>query len=113
VAGILVVAVVLLVPVGLPAIAAGIPGVASVSEVPFELAVAGGPAVIGFPAVDDVLAVASIPAHPGVPILAGGFTGLYSVHSVQYDILQDYGTIGLLFFSVFGLIFKRLEDERI
>ncbi len=46
----------------------------SVSEVPFKLAVAGGPAVIGFPAVDGVLAAASIPADPGAPILAGGFT---------------------------------------
>ncbi len=40
-------------------------GVATVSEVPFELAVAGGPAVDW---------VAGIPADPGVPILAGGFT---------------------------------------
>jgi hypothetical protein len=48
-------------------------------------------------------------AHPGVPILACGFT----YWTVQCDILKDYGTIGLLFFSVFGLIFKRLEDERI
>ncbi len=31
-------------------------------------------AVIGFPAVDGVLAVANIPADPGIPILAGGFT---------------------------------------
>jgi hypothetical protein len=37
------------------------------------LAVAGGSAVNGFPTVDIVLAVASFPADPGVPILAGGF----------------------------------------
>ncbi len=42
--------------------------------VPFEHAVAGGPALTGFPVVGGVLAVASIPANPGVPILAGGFT---------------------------------------
>jgi hypothetical protein len=34
---------------------------------------AGGPAVTNFPAVDGVLAVASFPADPGVPILAGDF----------------------------------------
>ncbi len=56
-----------------------IAGVASVSEVPFELSVAGGPAVIGFPAVDSVLAVASIPADPGVPIQwVVLHTGMYS-----------------------------------
>ncbi len=40
--------------------------VVGVSDVPFEHAVAG------FPAVDCVLAVASIPADPGVPILVDG-----------------------------------------
>jgi hypothetical protein len=59
----------------------GIPGVASDSEVPFKLAVTGGSHVIGFPAADGVLAVTCIPAHPGVPILAGGYTS---------DLLQDY-----------------------
>ncbi len=49
-----------------------VPDIASVSAVPFELGVAGGTAVIGFPAVDSVLAVASIPADPGAHILAGG-----------------------------------------
>jgi hypothetical protein len=49
-------------------------GVVGVSAVPFEHAVAGGPAVTVFPAVDGVLVVASVPANPGVPILAGGFT---------------------------------------
>ncbi len=41
------------------------------TQVPFEfeLAVAGGPVVIGFPVFDGVLAVASIPADPGVPFL--------------------------------------------
>jgi hypothetical protein len=42
---------------------AGIPGVPSVSEVPFELADAGSPAVIDFPAVDSIVVVASIPAR--------------------------------------------------
>jgi hypothetical protein len=46
-------------------------GVVGVSAVPFEHAVASGPAVTGFPAVDGVLAVAiSVPADPYVPILA-------------------------------------------
>jgi hypothetical protein len=58
---------------GLPVIA-GVPGVTSVSAVPFELAVAGGHAVISFPAVDGILAIASISADPGVPFLTGGFT---------------------------------------
>jgi hypothetical protein len=44
-----------------------------ISADPFEHAAAGGPAVTGFPAVDGVLAVASFPADPGVPIFAGGF----------------------------------------
>ncbi len=37
---------------------AGVPGVASDSHDPFKLAIGGGPAVISFPAVDGVLAVA-------------------------------------------------------
>jgi hypothetical protein len=49
-------------------------GVVGVSAVPFEHTVASGPAVTGFLAVDGVLAVASIHADPGVPIVAGGFT---------------------------------------
>jgi hypothetical protein len=56
---------------GLSAIA-DVPGVAigvvGVFAVPFEHAVAGGPAVTGFPAVECVLAVASFLADPGVPI---------------------------------------------
>ncbi len=40
----------------------------------FLHAVAGGPAVTCFPAVEGVLDVANVPADPGVPILAGGFT---------------------------------------
>ncbi len=52
----------------------GDPGVASISAVPFKLVVAGGPVVIGFPAVDGVLVVACISADPGDPFLAGGFT---------------------------------------
>ncbi len=49
-------------------------GVVDVSAVPFKKAVAGGPAVTGFSAVEGVLAVARIAADPGVYILAGGFT---------------------------------------
>jgi hypothetical protein len=55
-----------------------VPGVTNgdvgVSAVPFEHAVACGPAVTGFPDVDGALVVASVPADPGVPILADGFT---------------------------------------
>jgi hypothetical protein len=47
-------------------------GVVGVPAVPFEHAVAGGLDVTGFPAVDGVLAVSSIPADPGVPILVDG-----------------------------------------
>ncbi len=39
----------------------------------FWHAVAGGPAFTGFPAVEGVLAVASVPVDPGVPIFASGF----------------------------------------
>jgi hypothetical protein len=54
---------------------ADFPGVThGVVAVPFEHAVAGSPAVTGFPAVDSILAVASAPPDPGVPILAGGIT---------------------------------------
>ncbi len=53
-------------------------------------AVAGGPVVTVFPAVDGVLAVASVPAYPVVPILAGGFT--YWI--VGWDVLHHW-TIGL------------------
>jgi hypothetical protein len=45
-----------------------------VSTVPLEYAVAWGPAVTDFLAVDSILAVTSVPNDPGVPILAGGFT---------------------------------------
>ena len=75
---------------GLPA-NAGIPGVTSVSEVPFELAVAGGPVVIGFPVVGGVLAVASIPADPGVPFLLLALpTGLYTETDYYIIELKDY-----------------------
>jgi hypothetical protein len=78
VAGILVVLGVLLVPDGLLSLVSllllAFLGVASISAIPFELAVAGGPPVIGFLAVDGVLAAASIPADTVVFILAGGFT---------------------------------------
>jgi hypothetical protein len=37
-------------------------GFVGVSAAPFENAVAGGPAVTGFPAVDGVLEVSSVPA---------------------------------------------------
>ncbi len=72
---------------GLSAIAAIVVGVFAV---PFEHAVAGGPAVTGFLAVEGVLAVASVPANPGVHILAGGFT--YWI--VEWDVLH-HGIIGL------------------
>jgi hypothetical protein len=62
---------------GLSAIA-DIPGVTKdvvgISAVPVEHAVVGGTDITGFRAVDSVLAVASVPADPGVPILAGCFT---------------------------------------
>jgi hypothetical protein len=45
-----------------------------VSAVPFVHAGSDGPAVTGFPAVDGVLAVACVPADPGISILASGFT---------------------------------------
>jgi hypothetical protein len=102
--GVLAVVAVLLVSDGLlfalPAIA-GIPGVSSVSEVPFELDAAGTPAVISFPAVDGVLAVASISADPGFSILAGGFT--YWTVQVYNDTyywtieLSDYGYRTIIF----------------
>jgi hypothetical protein len=46
-----------------------------ISAVRFEHVVAGVPAVTGFPAVDGVV-VATAPAYPGVPTLAGGLTYL-------------------------------------
>jgi hypothetical protein len=88
--------------------------VASIS-VPFVQAVAGGSAVFGFPAVDGVLAVASIPADPGIPILTGGFT-YWTVHTLRHITrLSDYGTvaIGLLFFADIGLSEYRILDWRI
>ncbi len=83
--------------------------VASIS-VPFELEVAGGPAVFGFPAIDGVLSVASIPADPGIPILVGGFT-YWTVRTR----LSSYRTmaIGLLFFAAIGLSEYRILDWRI
>jgi hypothetical protein len=93
--GILAVARVLKVPlVGLSAIAY-VPGetngVVGVSDVPFEDAVAGDPAVIGFSAVEGVLPVASVPADPGDHILAGGLhIGLEN--KTYYTIgLSDFG----------------------
>jgi hypothetical protein len=52
---------------------AGVPSVVRVSAILFEHVVAGGAAVIGCPAVDGVLAVASVPSDSGVIISAGGF----------------------------------------
>jgi hypothetical protein len=49
-------------------------GVVGVSAAASEHAITGGSAVIGFPDVAGVLALGSIPADPGVPILAGVFT---------------------------------------
>ncbi len=72
---------------GLPVIA-GVPGVTSVSAVSFELAVVGSPAVISFPPVDGVLAVASISADPGVPTLLDCTMG----HIIR---LLDYRTMAI------------------
>ncbi len=84
-------------PVAVLSAIADIPGVTKsvvgVSALHFEHAVTGGPAVADFPAVpaaDGVLAVASTPADPGVPILAGGFT--YWI--VEWDILR-YRTMAI------------------
>ncbi len=51
---------------GLPS-NAGVPGVVGVSAIPYKHA------VTGFPGVDGVLAATSIPADPGITILADGF----------------------------------------
>jgi hypothetical protein len=61
--------------------------------VPFKHAVAGGPAVTGLPAVEGVFALASVPANPGVHILAGGFA--YWI--VEWDVLDylDYQTMAI------------------
>ncbi len=61
-----------------PYCAVGVPAVlvllmASLYYFIFWYAVAGGLAVTSFPAIEGVLAAASVPADPGVPILAGGF----------------------------------------
>jgi hypothetical protein len=58
---------------GLPSIA-GVPGVVGVSAIPHNHPVSGGPTVTGFSDADGILVVASVPADPGIPILAGGFT---------------------------------------
>jgi hypothetical protein len=95
---------------GLPAITC-VPGVVIISAVPFELAVAGSPAVVGFPAVDGVLVVASIPAHPGVPILAGRFTSWTERYWITR--LSDYTVaIGLLLISAIWLSEYRISDWR-
>ncbi len=61
-------------------------------------AIAGSPAVwFSCPAVDGVLALASFPADPGVPILAGGFKEW-----------EDY-TIGLSEYSYRTVIFSAIE----
>ncbi len=68
-------------------------GVFGISPVPFKHAVAGGPAVSGFPAVDGVLEVYSVPADPGVPILAGGFYILDC--RMRRSTRSDYRTIAI------------------
>ncbi len=71
-------------------------GVVRVSAVPFELAVAGGHAVTGFTVVDGNLAVASVPADPGVPILAGGFTyWIVKWYVMHYTTIQSDSHIWL------------------
>ncbi len=80
----------LLIVAGDTVVACGVTAVACIQTLAGILA--GGPAVIGFPAVEDVLAVASIPARPCLPVFARRFT----YWTVKCDILQDYRTIGLL-----------------
>jgi hypothetical protein len=48
--------------------------VVGVSAIPYNHPVSGGPTVTGFSDADGILVVASVPADPGIPILAGGFT---------------------------------------
>ncbi len=94
-------------------------GVVGVSAVPFQHVVAGGPAITGFPAVEGILVVASVPADPGVNILVGGFT--YWV-----VVVLHFRTIGLwLSGCIFFLLshywnieyrigkFKKISDYRI
>ena len=56
----------------------------------FEHAVAGGPAVTDIPAVDGVLTVASVPADPGVTILANDFTYRTLQCTTRHIRLSDY-----------------------
>jgi len=87
--------------VGVPAIA-DVPGGVGVSAVPFEHAVAGGPVVTGFPAVDGVLSVASIPVDHGVTSLANGFTYRTLQCTMRHIRLSDYGHRTIIF-SAFGI----------
>jgi hypothetical protein len=86
-------------PVAGPSAIADFPGVThGVIAVPFEHAVAASPAVTVYPAVDSILAVASAPADPGVPILAGGIT-YWIVGETYHTIgLWDYGYQTVIFF---------------
>ncbi len=51
------------------------------------------PVITGFSAVEGVLAVASIPAYPGVPILAGCFTYWTVKCTLRHIWLSDYRNI--------------------
>ncbi len=89
-------------------------GVVGAFAAPFKHAVAGSPAVTGFPAVYDVLAVASAPADPDVPILACCFT-YWIVEETYYSIgPPDYGNFFLLsnYLNIKYCIgeFKKLSD---
>ncbi len=81
-------------------------GVIGVSAVLFEHAVAGSPAVTGFSAVEGVLANASVPADPGIHILAGGFT--YWI----VDVLH-YRLSGCIFFCCWtiGILWRRHKQH--
>jgi hypothetical protein len=54
--------------------------IVGVSAVNFEHVVAGGPAVTGFPAVEGILVVASVPADPAT---SGNIFGLEKNLSIQ------------------------------
>jgi hypothetical protein len=69
---------------------AGIPRVTSVSEVPIYLAVAGGPAVIGLPAVDGVLAVVSCHDIAVIIAVACGVTAVACIQTVTGILAAGY-----------------------
>jgi hypothetical protein len=62
---------------------AGVPYVVGLPDVAFDPPNAGVP-VAGVPAIADDLAVVSVPANPGVPILA------VFLHSIPYSETETY-----------------------